>query len=270
MVKKRPSRTGRFLLPGFLGVFAITAVALLALHAKNGANLAQALPEDPNHVQTVLSACSGSTLLFPRIKLNALEYWSATYHQNVSTVVNAVSAPAMSDACSLTPVQPPTVMLALASQLPPWNDPERLLTLRRDDVGNVLLEYLRTYECALEERAMELPIRSNEELNEQAKQNGETPTGINLSQATTEEARQLKFIQKEMQLSRPALHRTLLFLASTMRLGSLGREMDCLTRASADLRNSLGLAAETSACVNRIWDARSALRNSTKDNNSKE
>ncbi len=224
-----------------------------------------------DNAATNLAACSGSVLLFPGQNVGALEAWKQSYHQNVSSVVNAVMSQTQRAQCTLTQSENvPTVMLALASQMPPWRDMRRLQTLRTEDVGSVLLEYLRLYECTLQDRASKLPVFALMEIREKAKAEGKPMESVPVLKVNPEESRQLKIISNEMALARPSLHRTLLFLASTMRLGSLGSEMDCLERASADLRNTLGLAAETSACLPRIWDARGALRNSTRDNASEQ
>ena len=44
------------------------------------------------------------------------------------------------------------------------------------------------------------------------------------------------------------------------RLRALESGMECLARTSLDIRNALGLAAETAACLPRAWDARTSLR----------
>lgn len=224
---------------------------------------------------TTLAACSGSVLVFPRERRNSLELWRENYHKNTAAIVNAVSSQSQTVQCTIAPSQNvPPVMLAIASQLPPWRDTQRLVTLRTEDVGSVLLEYLRVYECALQERLAELPVRAGLEVLERERDLNpvmrESITSVPIIDESDEESRQASIIRQEMRLSRPTLHRSLLFLASTMRLGSLGNEMECLTRASADLRNTLGLTAETTACIPRIWDARGALRNSTMDNEAKE
>lgn len=272
MVKRPPKRTGR-------SKWAVASVLLVAcmglgvlLTMRSNRHTAQVLPGGlRDNAETNLAACSGSVLLFPRQNLRALESWQQSYHQNVSIVVNSVMAQTQRAQCTLTQSENvPTVMLGLASQMPPWRDPNRLRTLRTQDVGSVLLEYLRLYECTLQERASQLPVFALMEVREKAIAENKPLTSIPVVSVTPEESRQLKLISSEMALARPSLHRTLLFLASTMRLGSLGSEMDCLERASADLRNTLGLAAETSACLPRIWDARGALRNSTRDNSSEQ
>lgn len=226
---------------------------------------AQLSPAGPQRNNTpILSACSGSTVLFPRLRLSSIETWSNQYHYEVSKVVNAVAAEQPVLAC-LKPRSEdvPAELRSLAQYLPPWSTPERLQSLRTEDVGSVLLEYLRLYECALQERSWEIPERAALEERAKAEDEKRAFIGFPIFDLTVESTRQMQFIEREMAIARPAMTRTLLFLAGTQRLRPLSQNMECLSRASADLRNALGLAAETSACIPKIWDARGTLRNST-------
>lgn len=264
MVKKPATRTGSHRVLAFAGLSIAVLVLAIFIGLQAERHTAQLSTGGAlENTSTTLAACSGSTLLFPRNRVNVLETWRTAYHQNVSAVVSSVLAQSQQNQCTVSQSQNvPTVMLALASQLPPWRDTERLKTVRTEDVGSVLLEYLRLYECSLQEQASVIPVRSGLEILQKALNENKPLVGIPVTEATNEAMRQLRLVAQEMTVSRPAMHRSLLYLASTMRLGSLGQEIDCLLRTSADLRNTLGLAAETSACLPRIWDARGALRNS--------
>jgi len=127
------------------------------------------------------------------------------------------------------------------------------------DTGIVLLEFLRAYECALVERFIFLPIEAKKELEEFGSQiRGMQKTTIpDVGKQMVQEMRQ---IQEEMSIARRTLNRTLTFIGSIDRLRPLSAELECLQRASLDIRNGMALAADTSACLPRIWNAKDPLR----------
>ncbi len=63
-----------------------------------------------------------------------------------------------------------------------------------------------------------------------------------------------------MATARPTLERTLSIIGGLDRLNLLKLDIECLRRASLDLRNTLGLVAEAASCMPRSWDVRGSLR----------
>lgn len=204
-----------------------------------------------------LSPCSASGSIFARTPFNK---WPETYHGRVSQVIEehlkqvgtAVNQALQCTAEELDAAQPALSGLrSIAADLPAWGrDPDRLARLSQSDIGVVLLEYLRVYECALNERRTLLAVLVPTE-NAAAMERGD---------ALREEADQEQTIEDELRIARPATERTLTVISGFERLRPLGLELECVKRASLDLRNVLGLAAEASACLPRIWDTHGSLR----------
>lgn len=210
---------------------------------------------------TVLSSlppCTIEGTIFDDPKLSYAQ-WIEAYHGTVDKVVEAhvrvlkdpgVSALACTAEDSRSLLRPTEDLSALAKKLPPWKTEEAIASLSEMDIGSVLLEFLRTYECALAEDdyflAILLPSRQ-----------GTMDRGDHNRQV--DEARGT--IEKELTTARGALNRTLALLGGLDRLHPLVAEFTCLERASLDARNVLSLAAEASTCLPRIWDARTSLRN---------
>lgn len=200
-----------------------------------------------------LSSCEGTDLLFPRSMEQAADAWIVTYNTRVNRVLEAhmKTTPAQCQVGGAMDV-PSAELRDLAQTLPPWKVGNQLSLLQEKNMGSVLLEYLRLYECALNERVRALPVTVQQDLG--------PATSFDLSPFTSEILRQQTSIQRELSVARPALHRTLRYLGGSERLRAIGTEFQCLERASLDIRNVLGLAAEASACMPRIWDARTSLR----------
>lgn len=250
--------------------------------------------------QPVLSACSGSVALFPQGKsgtyllhwkkafpnLNlpksttkpSYEDWALVYNSTVEDIVSSVEQAQRSPVCSMGRAGGvPTSLKTLAGMLAPWKQPPNapngapakntaLDLLRREDVGSVLIEYLRTYQCSLQERGFFLATRAVQEMKDQASSASSAPADLSQVPANSygeELVREQQFIRRELLLQPLILERTLSFVANETRFTPLAENMTCLERASTDLRNGLALAAEASACMPRSWDARGALRNST-------
>ncbi|TSC58595.1 MAG: hypothetical protein Greene041619_469 [Candidatus Peregrinibacteria bacterium Greene0416_19] len=197
--------------------------------------------------------CERNEALFTSGNGGNLEQWVLTYHNDLRRIVSAHLRP-QSPICTGNVTSPPSQDLrTLAAKLKPWKTPAAMQALTEQDMGAVLLEYLREYECAMREARDFLPADIATAFGSL------TPlTGAGLA---GEGIRRASIIQQELSIPRAALHRTLLFLAGTERLQPLSMNLACLERASLDIRNVLGLAAETSACLPRIWDARGSLRN---------
>jgi hypothetical protein len=161
---------------------------------------------------------------------------------------------------STAPVPAPPGLSELAVRLEPWKGSADPFT--RSDTTPVLLEYLRVYECSLAERSFFLPVEiRNEELERRAL----LPGGLganplwytDLFRMTFE---QLTTIIEEFETARPTLERAL-SLAGTLNLARhFSDDIECLQRASLDIRNALALSADTAACMPRIWNAKDPLR----------
>ncbi len=144
-------------------------------------------------------------------------------------------------------LQPSEELRFLAEQLPEWGS-SRTAELSEADLAPVLLEYLRTYECALRHRAQFLPVL--------------IATGATMERSALlkENVRQRSIIDRELSTARPALDKTIAFLGGIDRLRPLSAELECLKRASLDLRNTFGNFAGAAQCLPKIWDARGSLR----------
>lgn len=214
---------------------------------------------------TILGACDREGSKFSDDADNKLSFdqWSETYHRDVDGVVNAhmnairratKDNPLKCTAQTLQGLLQPTPVLgALAETLPPWKHPVYRKNLSEADIGSVLLEYVRVYECALKEREKFL----TEEIRKDKDREKES---INFSQLLIQKQKEQTQIGDELVAARAALNRTLTIIGSLDRLRPITLELECIMRASLDLRNALGLAADTTACLPRIWDARGSLR----------
>lgn len=148
-------------------------------------------------------------------------------------------------------------MLSLASQLPPWEESSRHAELGHSDTPAVLLEYLRTYECALMERYFFLFGDVNKEMREIFEREDMELTWSEITQEFVEQERKIRY---ELSASRPALHRVLTATSGRGRMSGLDMEAECFYRASMDLRNAMAMAAEASACFPRVQDVKDPLR----------
>ncbi len=212
-----------------------------------------------------LPPCAGMENVFT----SQLDTLPGTYHGTVASVLNAhmrqlassATAPLLCTAQTFEAVLRPTPELrALARQLPEWG-PSRDAALSEADMAPVLLEYLRVYECALWQRERFLRTFVINEKAATEERPGATPLRvIDRDDLTQEEARQRALITRELNVSRPTLERTLAVVGGIGRLQPLTVEIECLKRASLDLRNGLGLAAEAASCLPKILDARGTLR----------
>lgn len=180
-----------------------------------------------------------------------VERWKNTYHATVDQIVEADLDSLAQSECVETPggLPPATPALrALASTLPPWkNAPTELNNLSQADMGAVLLEYLRTYQCAMAEYQQQFYTYAAKE-------------GMTVVQYDQLEQETRTLIRDELVVSRLALERTLSVTGRLGRLRPLFHELDCVIAASLDLRNQLGLISEVSSCLPRVRDARNTLR----------
>lgn len=220
---------------------------------------------------TILGACEGKGSPFDTdSEKNPLStpfaQWIDTYHDSVDRVVNAhmnairgavKEQPLKCTAKTLYALLQPTGPLsALAETLPPWKHPVYLKNLSEADIGSVLLEHLRVYECALKERKKFLIQEVQTDLDK----NPDVSKPVTRPQVLTQTDKEQKQINDELVAARAALNRTLTIIGSLDRLRPISLELECIQRASLDLRNAFGLAADATACLPRIWDTRGSLR----------
>ncbi len=213
-----------------------------------------------------LPECSSADTVFAAL---ALDSAVDVYHSTVEGVVAAhfselTSINTRPLECTANDyrglLQPSEQLRFLAEQLPEWGS-SRTEDLSEADIGPVLLEWLRVYECSLFQRSKFLSTTIVKEMGtERELSDGTMIQTIPDGDFTREQLRQRDIIATQILVSRPALERTLAFMGGADRLRPLSAELECLKRASLDLRNATGLTAETASCMPKIWDARGSLR----------
>lgn len=192
----------------------------------------------------------------------AIKKWPETYHATVSKVIEAHMKQA-GDASSAqitctgddysSMMKPTDELQSLASTLPPWKGKK----VSELELAPVLLEYLRTYECSLQEKKYFLYLSP---LEQESGASSEPAKDLPLGDYVTQVTEESEIIERELASARPILERTLTLAGGLDRFRPLAMDVECINRASLDLRNVLGLTAEASACMPRIWDARGSLR----------
>ncbi len=229
-------------------------------------------PGDTETTYPILGSCSGreeqdlyevtrSMLGTPEAGPDVIDIWSSGYHAVVGGIVDEYMGAEREIDClserveDLMPAGP--LMLELAGKLPPWEDPAELAQLSSIDTGTVLLEFLRTYECALAERYFFLFGDVIKELQDVFSRND---AELGWRHVMEELAEQERKIREEISVARPALERALTFASGKDRLGALNMEAECFYRSTLDLRNGLGAAAEAAACFPRVQDVKDPLR----------
>jgi hypothetical protein len=227
--------------------------ALLVL--SGGVYTASLLGDDPvESSNPPLASCERSDKLFPTKGKQTLEHWQDLYRVTVKEVLEAHDRPRIAQCTEAGGDNPPTDELKiLAASLPPWQKKKSFDALIETDMPAVLLEYQRLYECALNER---LSFLLPTVVSDMKSSDGSVNVAPLKNSLDDEQAN----IQQELALTRPVLHRVLGFVGASNRLSPLVNNLECLERASLDIRNALGLAADASACLPRAWDARGSLR----------
>lgn len=214
--------------------------------------------------QVRFAPCTGKDTAFTDIPF---EDWPQTYHLTVAETIEAhlesLHNPTTEQLdCSAADyssmIKPTGTLKKLAMTLPPWEDPARLQKLSEMDLGPVLLEYLRTYECSLAERRNYISIIVPKENASSAGGNVTISMDRIFFNDKTDEQRGI--IDHELAISRTTLNRTLTLVGGEDRLRPLSLDIECLKRVSLDIRNILGLVSQASACLPRIRDARGSLR----------
>lgn len=202
----------------------------------------------------ILGSCEASADVFPPSLdfRDSIERLSTDYHQTVNDIVNAHLEKREIECSDNVKEVPSAVLSNLAKLLPPWKDPEDMEGLAETDIGPVLLEYLRIYECTLKEERFFLPSRAAKDVASRNLVNIPAWFGIF--------ADRWGRISEELFYARKSLERTLAYLGGMDRLRPVDASLECLQRSSLDIRNILGLTADASACLPRAWDARTSLR----------
>jgi len=225
---------------------------------------------DPWKPYPILESCTRDDAQYATMffNTNAFIDWPEKYHTAVNEIIEEYLQPPTSIACFnqvLIPLDASSKLAALASTLPPWQDPGDLAMLDRNDYGIVLLEFLRIYECALFDQNFHpyLVMDIIREKFEAAAGGG--PMSFVLEDFVFEDLEReiiyrKRIIEQELATARPALERALVVVSSLTRLSPIDVELECLQRASLDLRNGLGLAADASICMPKGWDVKDSLR----------
>ncbi len=234
----------------------LTAALLLGSCA---GSLGQAVDADTGR----LDACTAEGSPFETLPFSE---WIKTYHETVDDVVeshveslrdiNTTQLQCTADDYASL-VKPTDALFSLAASLPAWESEVRKKALSETEIGPVLLEYVRVYECALNERRNYLSIIIPKEWRNDPATSSDPLSWLDADRSATEQQR---MIDHELLLARPALDRTLLMLGGYDRLRPLSLDIECLKRTSLDIRNILGLVSQATACLPRIRDARGSLR----------
>jgi hypothetical protein len=246
-----------------------TCAAVGVLMAVGTGKVTHAAP-DPWKPYPILESCTRDDAQYATMFFKTEDFvdWPAKYHTRVNEIIEEYLKPPEIIACLnpvLIPLAASSKLYALASELPPWQDPTDLAQLDRNDYGIVLLEYLRIYECALFDHNFGpyLVMEIIQERYEDEAGGGPLPLIIDdfLFEDLKKEIRfRRRLIEQEIATARPALERALIVISSLTRLSPLDAELECLQRASLDLRNGLGLAADASVCMPKGWDVKDPLR----------
>lgn len=259
--------------------------------------------------QEPLPPCTASGSIFAETFMDSLgtpyrlpfEEWADNFHTVVAGVVQAhidnvqgkgsgffsrlvCSAPDFK-----AMMAPSGELWNLAASLPHWAEfPERLATLSEADIGGVLLEFLRVYECSMQEHLEFLPIQieplqgycalgsstgdpcvstrkgacSGTYFNtkEECIDAGFEPKPLNYPELSENMEYRKRRIFEEMLVARTALEQTFALIGGMGNVRPLALELICLERLSLDLRNVLGLTGDVAACLPRIWEGRGSLR----------
>lgn len=223
----------------------------------------------------ILSSCSSANNEFFGLSYDevttdndVVDQWSVKFHDVIDELVTAqldetertveCTAETMSEF-----LQPTTAMQNVVQEWEPFVSDPDTTKLSRLDVGYVLLELLRQYECALQERQYFLYGQLSQELVAEQFNLGlfrDNDDSYVTAQAVSREAgEQQQKIVRELVISRKAVEQAVRMLNGKERTAIVRAEVECLERASLDIRNATGLAAEANSCLPRIWNAKDTL-----------
>lgn len=199
-----------------------------------------------------LPACSAEGSIFED---EPFDKWATLYHNQVDAVVeahlnNIKNTQAIELQCTdpnfASRIPASDALMKMAEMIPAWKD--RTNELYESDMQVVLLEFLRVYECSMDEKGLFLPVTLTQQ---EGMERGAFTNTMNETRTT---------IAHEKTIARETLERTLGLVNGYDRLQPLTIDIECLKRSSLDLRNVLGLASDISSCLPRIWDAKGSLR----------
>lgn len=235
----------------------------------NASSLTAADLLHPTKRYPILAKCSGyegKDFVRPRFSdldedTDPMDIWSDTYDENVEAVITEYvnpdfDVPDCEAATSDLLLVPPPTMVNMAKRLPPWEHPADYNKITRHDLGPILLEYLRTFECSLVERNLFLPVDVADEMLFQAGSTG----SVLWMNVFKEHAAQRRKIVEYIESTRKTMHRLVTLVGGTEKMRLLNAELECVQRASLDARNGFALAAEAASCMPRIWDHKDPLR----------
>lgn len=206
-----------------------------------------------------LPACEANEKLFPREGTvtegtSLVDRWSKLYHDRVRLVVDEhIRQLQIGSTCGTSARTNPSPALELLGKDLGRDD------VHQEDFATLLLRYLETYECALQSEEFVVEAQAENVLANRKKQKNEQYT-FGILDFQEEVQRERSQIAQELRIARSANHRTLVYLSGYGRFQPLNSALQCLMGATVDIRNSLDLAAEASACLPRIWDAKTSLR----------
>jgi len=246
---------------GILTLLILAGELVMILRPMRPSSLSARLTIEQEQENALLTPCSRFTEGFSLMPFTSTNFyqWSELYHGTIAKVVEehlqSFSQPVKCDALTGVAANPAGLKLKeLAAKLPTWKGK----TVSQMEVGSVLLEFLRAYECAIEERMYFRQTDSLDVLRQNASSAG--TENITWFEHLIEVFEEERILLRERQTARPTLHRTLIVMTGLNRLLPLHSELQCIERSSLDIRNALSLSAEASACLPRIWNAKDPLR----------
>jgi hypothetical protein len=232
-----------------------------ALLSTLASSMSSAPPDKDN---PLLAPCSRFDARYENLPFKSKNFtdWPKEYNDKVQAIVEEHMNYTMNASCGAGDVNallaPRSSLQELADKLPTWKGSNKP-PLRQSDIGLVLMEFLNMYECALKERFFFLSYDSLELKKQQMSEAGKNDA-ITYPEITREMENGLALIRRELAVSRKTLTRTLLVIGGMNRLLPLDLDLRCIAGASMDLRNAAALAAEASACLPRVWNAKDPLR----------
>lgn len=150
---------------------------------------------------------------------------------------------------------------AMAEELAPWADGQREVT--RLTTGDVLRTYLDTYLCSLHEMRYKVTLTADGAYASGAgssQSQGSSTVVADRGDVNDWVVADREAIDHQLLTAGPALERVLALMSADHRTAALKTELQCILRASTDLRNTLALFSEATACIGRLWDAQGVFR----------
>ncbi len=199
--------------------------------------------------------------------------WIETYHRRVGEVVDEffatddqsefiVDCSTLDEGDGSAVAPAGSKLRAMAEELAPWADGKREVT--RLSTGDVLRTYLDAYLCSLHEMRHKVALIAD---GAYASSTGSSQSRGSSSMMVADRGDVNDWVQadrlaidRQLETAGPALERVLTLMSADHRTAALKTELQCILRASTDLRNTLALFSEATACVGRLWDAQGVFR----------